>query len=159
MSPQADVADAKRLVAPSFAGRRAASSMTSRVKARIRKKDTKPERLLRRALWHAGLRYRLHSKELPGRPDIVFRGERLAVFVDGDFWHGRDWEERRERLANGTNADYWLAKIRYNRERDRRNDIELGQLGWRVLRIWESEIRGDLGVCVERVRRVLRESR
>ncbi len=89
----------------------------------------------------------------------MFRGERLAVFVDGDFWHGRDWEERRERLANGTNADYWLAKIRYNRERDRRNDIELGQLGWRVLRIWESEIRGDLGVCVERVRRVLRESR
>ena len=88
-----------------------------------------------------GLRYRLYAKELPGKPDIVFRRKRLAVFVDGDFWHGRDWEARRRKLATGHNADYWLAKIRYNRERDRRNTQQLEAAGWRVMRLWETDVK------------------
>lgn len=74
---------------------------------------------------------------------MVFRRQRVAVFVDGDFWHGRDWEERRERLRSGHNGPYWLAKITYNRDRDIRNNTLLSELGWRVLRLWETDVLKD----------------
>jgi DNA mismatch endonuclease (patch repair protein) len=107
---------------------------------------------LRRALWGLGLRYRLYQSDLPGNPDVVLRRHRLAVFVDGDFWHGRDWERRRERLRSGSNADYWIAKIAYNRDRDRRNDALLRELGWRVLRLWETDVLSDPKAAASRVR-------
>ncbi|MFB1487860.1 MULTISPECIES: very short patch repair endonuclease [unclassified Thiocapsa] len=129
--------------APSFAGRRTASAVASRTKQRNRKVGTKAEIALRRALWGRGLRYRVHRNDLPGCPDLVFRRRRVAVFVDGDFWHGRDWEERRERLRSGHNAPYWLAKITYNRDRDIRNNTLLSELGWRVLRLWETDVLKD----------------
>jgi DNA mismatch endonuclease (patch repair protein) len=96
---------------------------------------------LRRILWAAGCRYRKNVPGLLGRPDIVFPGPKIAVFCDGDFWHGRDWEARRVKLSNGTNAAYWLAKIQRNIERDRQNTRRLEEMGWAVLRFWESEIR------------------
>jgi DNA mismatch endonuclease (patch repair protein) len=80
---------------------------------------------------------------LPGRPDVVFSGARLAVFCDGDFWHGRDWASRRQKLGQGTNSAYWLAKIQRNMERDRQNTRRLQEMGWTVLRFWESQIRSD----------------
>ncbi len=85
--------------------------------------------------------------ELPGKPDIVFCRQRVAVFCDGDFWHGKGWEGRRRRLAQGTNGRYWTAKIERNRERDNENTMRLEAAGWKVLRFWESEIHRD----VERV--------
>lgn len=132
-----------RSIAPSFAGRQPANALASAIKRRNRKLGTKAELALRRALWRRGLRYRVSHKGLPGTPDLVFSRQRIAVFVDGDFWHGRNWEQRRERLRSGNNAAYWLAKIAYNRERDRRNNSLLADLGWRVVRFWETDVLRD----------------
>ena len=130
---------------PSYKGLSPASARAS-VAARgsSKKTDTRCEVTLRRTLWAAGCRYRKNVAELPGRPDIVFAGARLAVFCDGDFWHGRDWESRRQKLGRGTNSEYWLAKIQRNMERDRQNTGRLQEMGWTVLRFWESQIRSDL---------------
>lgn len=131
------------LRSPSFQGRQPASAVSSGIKKRVRAKDTTPELLLRRAVWGQGLRYRLHGRDLPGRPDLVFTRARVAVFCDGDFWHGRDWAQRRRRLRAGANASYWLDKIRSNRARDRRVNRALTALGWVVLRFWETDIKAD----------------
>jgi len=129
---------------PSFKGR-APSSRRASAAARgsSKKRDTSCETRLRRALWHRGLRYRLNASDLPGKPDIVFRGARVAIFVDGDFWHGKDWGVREPRLRAGSNADYWVAKIERNRERDAANKALLESQGWLVLRFWETEINTD----------------
>jgi len=130
--------------APSYKGLRPASARAS-VAARgsSKKTDTRCEVTLRKALWAAGCRYRKNAKELPGRPDVIFPRARIAVFCDGDFWHGRDWESRRQKLSRGTNSQYWLAKIQRNMERDRQNDRRLQEMGWTVLRFWESQIRAN----------------
>ena len=129
--------------APSYAGCRPASELASGIKRRNRKTGTRAELALRRALWRLGLRYRLNDGRLPGRPDLVLPRFRTVVFVDGDFWHGRDWERRAGRLKEGSNGAYWIAKIAYNRERDRRNNALLAELGWRVRRIWETDVLKD----------------
>jgi DNA mismatch endonuclease (patch repair protein) len=126
----------------SYRGRRPASPRASAAgRGSSKKVDTKCERVLRKALWAAGYRYRKNVAGLPGHPDIVFLRARVAVFCDGDFWHGRDWERRRERLQAGFNPEYWLAKIQRNMERDRETTFLLERTGWTVLRFWESEIR------------------
>jgi DNA mismatch endonuclease (patch repair protein) len=130
---------------PSYAGLRPASAKAaSAARGASVKTDTRCELLLRRELWRAGLRYRLHAAELPGRPDVVFPAQRVAVFCDGDFWHGRDLELRIAKLAAGHNAPYWVAKIRRNVERDRRQTEVLERAGWLVVRIWEGDILRDL---------------
>lgn len=121
---------------------------------RIRSRNTEPELLLRRALHARGARYRLHDRSVPGQPDVVFRRARVAVFVDGDFWHGHQWKLRGlARLEDqfSTNEQYWIRKINGNVERDRRVDQSLRQLGWVSLRIWESEVRATPRACAERV--------
>lgn len=126
---------------PSYKGLSPASKAASRVAtASSRKRDTKPELLLRRAIRNAGLRYRVDVASLPGRPDLVFSAARLAVFCDGDFWHGRNLERRVLRLAAGHNAPYWVTKIRSNVDRDRRTNRLLRHSGWKVLRLWESDV-------------------
>jgi DNA mismatch endonuclease, patch repair protein len=90
-------------------------------------------------MWARGIRYRIDVRDLPGKPDIVLRKQRIAIFCDGDFWHGRDLDERLRRLEAGHNSAYWVAKIRRNVERDRANDASLRAAGWMVLRFWESE--------------------
>lgn len=108
------------------------------------KRDTKPELLLRKALWRAGLRgYRLDVRALPGKPDVIFPRARIAIFCDGDFWHGKDLDARVARLTRGHNPAYWVAKIRTNVARDLRNDSRLAEGGWYVMRFWESAIRRD----------------
>lgn len=107
--------------------------------ARIRGKNTSPERTLRAALWAAGLRYRLHGKALPGRPDLVFFSMRTAVFIDGCFWHGCPDHYVRPRSRNS----FWDSKLIENVERDRRQTLALEEAGWRVFRIWEHSIRED----------------
>jgi DNA mismatch endonuclease (patch repair protein) len=118
--------------------------------ARVRTRDTAPEIVLRRALWAAGIRgWRLHPRDLPGRPDLAWRGKRLAVFVDGAFWHGHPdhyW---------GQSGPFWDSKIAGNRARDERNNQALTAQGWRVLRLWDFEIQRDLSACVARVAKAL----
>lgn len=106
--------------------------------ARIRSKDTGPELALRRALYAAGLRYRLHAKELPGKPDVVFRRHKLAIYVHGCFWHGHS-NCRRARVP-ASRQDYWLPKLTRNKARDQENRAALASLGWAVFTIWECEI-------------------
>jgi DNA mismatch endonuclease (patch repair protein) len=126
--------------APRYDGCQPATASASKAKCRNPPEDTRAELLLRRTLWAEGLHYRLHAKDLPGIPDVVFRPQRLAIFVDGDFWHGRDWEKRRKKLSRGSNADYWLAKIAYNIERDKKNTALLESMGWTLMRFWETDV-------------------
>ena len=105
--------------------------------SRVRSKGTAPELRLRKSLWALGLRYRLHAKDLPGTPDIVFRGARVAVFVHGCFWHAHDCKQGLRKPK--TNADYWLEKLRKNRERDQRVQAELRGLGWTPIIAWACE--------------------
>lgn len=141
---------------PSYLGLEPAS-LRARAAARgaSRKRDTQPERLLGGALWRQGLRYRKDVAGLPGRPDLVFVRARVVVFCDGDFWHGKDWEQRRAKLAAGTNAAYWLAKVARNIERDREQSRALRSQGWAVLRFWESDIRAAPERIAARVRRAV----
>lgn len=142
---------------PSYKGRQPASAQASAAaRGSSKKTDTSCELLLRRTLWAAGARYRKNVKELPGRPDIVFSRAKLVVFCDGDFWHGHNWESRRQKLLQGANADYWIAKIQRNMERDRHNTGRLEEMGWTVLRVWESEIRTSLWQATNKVLNLLR---
>jgi DNA mismatch endonuclease, patch repair protein len=125
---------------PSFKGLSAASPSSSRAKKMNRSADTKHECLLRSLLWRQGLRFRKNVPALPGKPDIVFSAASIAVFCDGDFWHGRNWHRLSRKLRTGTNASYWIPKIKNNRKRDRRNDRLLKREGWTVIRLWETDI-------------------
>lgn len=119
----------------------------SRTMAKVRAKDTKPEIALRRGLWAAGVRgWRCHRRNLPGRPDLAFGRARLAVFVDGAFWHGHP-----SKYWPGRSGSYWDAKISRNQARDRRADAELAAMGWSSLRLWDFEIEQDLAGSVARV--------
>jgi DNA mismatch endonuclease, patch repair protein len=129
---------------PDYRGLSAASTTSSQVaRATSYKRDTKPELLLRRALRRRGLQYRVDVADLPGRPDVAFPRAKVAVFCDGDFWHGHELEKRLEKLSHGHNSGYWTAKIISNVERDRRMERELRNAGWRVLRFWASVIASD----------------
>jgi DNA mismatch endonuclease, patch repair protein len=134
----------------------ASSRATAAARGASRKRDTRPELMLRRALFQHGLRYRCATSDLPGRPDLVFRRARVVVFADGDFWHGRDLTSRLAKLASGHNAAYWLAKIEGNAARDRRINAKLAALGWTVLRFWESEIKRDVHRIVREIAAVVR---
>lgn len=107
---------------------------------RVKSRDTTPELRVRKLLTRLGARYRLHRRDLPGAPDIALPGRRLAIFVNGCFWHGHDC--RRGARTPKTNAHYWAAKIARNRTRDVANAERLDALGWRTLVVWECELSG-----------------
>ncbi len=144
---------------PSFVTFTAASDASSRCKSRNRSRDTWHEQLLRRTLWRIGLRYRKNVSDLPGKPDIVFPGFRIAVFCDGDFWHGRCWSRLETKLRQGTNGSYWRAKILSNIERDRKNTQILRSQGWRVLRFWETDILANPDRIAGQIRRTIVNAR
>lgn len=117
-------------------------------------KDTEPELVFRRAIWKRGLRYRVCDRRFAGKPDLVFPAHKLMVFIDGDFWHGHQWKLRRlssieEQFSGATNRSYWLTKIRRNVERDFRSTASNLEIGWSVLRFWESELNRQLENCVD----------
>lgn len=133
-----------RGAAPSYKDLSPASAVASHIaRASSAKRDTKPELLLRRAVWSSGLRYRINVASLPGCPDLVVSTSRLAVFCDGDFWHGRNLDQRLKKLRAGHNGRYWVSKIKSNVDRDLRVTRLLRDTGWRVLRFWESDIRAN----------------
>ena len=113
----------------------------SAVMARIKGRDTKPELTVRRLLTRLGARYRLHRKDLPGSPDIVLPGRRLAIFVHGCFWHGHDC--KRGARVPATRQDYWVAKIDRNRARDIASTAQLIDAGWRIETIWECQMKDE----------------
>ncbi|KAF1042529.1 very short patch repair endonuclease [Xylophilus sp.] len=123
----------------------------SRLMSRIRSTDTKPELAVRSLLHRLGYRFRLHRKDLPGRPDVVLPKHRKVILVHGCFWHGHGCK-----LAPGSksNLGYWSPKIEANRARDSRNRQALLDLGWQVLELWECEVR-DLQATEERIRAFL----
>jgi len=138
--------------APSFIGLLPKSTAASNAaRGTSSKINTRCERKLRHELWRRGLRYRLHHPGLPGRPDVVFVKQRVAVFCDGDFWHGRDLEHRIEKLARGHNAAYWTAKVQRNVERDRQNTSALYAAGWTVLRFWETDVLRETRMVADRI--------
>lgn len=122
--------------------------------SQIKGKDTGIERLVRSALHRRGFRFRKHVKGLPGKPDVVFSGAKVAVFVDGDFWHGYRFPSWEHKVS-----DFWKNKIAKNRERDRKNIRRLRNRGWRVIRIWQHQIEDDLDACIDKIEGVLRDRR
>lgn len=129
--------------------------------ARVRNKDSKAEIALRRALHASGLRYRLHARDVPGRPDIVIRRRKLAVFVDGDLWHGNPAEvARRGRTTLAelfpSRTEWWVAKIERTISRDREVGAALRSDGWIVVRLWEHDVLRDPAACAARVLDALR---
>jgi len=118
--------------------------------SKIRSKNSKPELLFRRALWRENVRYRTHVKALPGKPDITIKKYKLAVFVDGSFWHGYQWEYRRKQIK--TNREFWIPKIERNMQRDRENRELLESAGYTVMRFWEHEIKQNLQACINQIK-------
>lgn len=114
----------------------------------IKSKDTKIEILLRKALWKKGIKYRKNCRDIPGKPDIVITKHKIAIFCDGEFFHGKDWEVLKPRLEKGDNGAYWVSKISRNRERDDEVNKQLLFQGWTVIRFWGSDIKKDADACV-----------
>lgn len=125
------------------------SPAVSKRMSNVRLKKGKAETMLAKALWHHGYRYRLNYKALPGSPDIAITKNKVAVFVDGEFWHGYKWSDRKNKLK--ANREYWIEKIEENIARDRRNDEKLKELGWTVLHFWEKEVLKELESCLNTI--------
>lgn len=131
-------------------------AVTSKIMSSIRSRDTKPELALRRAVHARGARYRVHAKDVFGRPDLVVRSRKLAVFVDGDLWHGNPAEWKRRGKTSFASmfpnrTEWWVAKIERNITRDRLVDQKLKDDGWRVLRLWASDVIADPDRAAETV--------
>ena len=115
----------------------------------VKSKKTPAEVILAKALWHKGYRYRLNYKELPGSPDIAITKYRIAIFVDGEFWHGKDFDKKKQRLKN--NRNYWIEKIQENIDRDLKNDKLLRQMDWYPLHFWSNDVIRYSGQCIDEI--------
>lgn len=118
----------------------------SKIMSKIRGKNTKPELLFRKALWSKGIRYRVNSKKLPGKPDVSIQKYKLAIFIDGEFWHGYNWNERKETI--NTNRRFWIPKIERNIQRDGEVNQQLADMDYTVFRFWEQEVKKELDKCI-----------
>ncbi len=125
------------------------SKKRSKIMSGIKGKNTRPEVRLRKALWHAGLRYRKHDKHLPGTPDIISKKYKVAIFVDGEFWHGHNWSTKKASIKS--NRAFWIPKIERNIQRDTENTLALERLGYTVFRFWTHEIKHELGHCIKQI--------
>lgn len=117
--------------------------------AHVKTKKNSAEVMLAKSLWHRGYRYRLNYKALPGSPDIALTKYRIAIFIDGEFWHGKDFEQRKTKLKN--NKDYWIEKIQENINRDIRDDKLLKQMDWYPIHFWSNDVIKYCNQCVEEV--------
>ena len=115
----------------------------------IRSKDTKIEVLLRKALWQRGYRYRKNYKDLPGKPDIALTKYKIAIFCDGEFFHGKNWEVLKPKLQKSNNSEFWINKINRNREWDDKVNKELLFMGWTVIRFWGDDIKKNTDECIQ----------
>ena len=115
----------------------------------VKTKRNSAEIMIAKSLWHRGYRYRLNYKALPGSPDIALAKYRIAIFIDGEFWHGKDFEQRKTKLKN--NKDYWIEKIQENIDRDLKNDKLLRQMEWYPIHFWSNDVIKYCNQCVEEV--------
>lgn len=129
----------------------------SKIMGKIRGKNTKPELAFRKALWQAGYRYRIDYKKLVGKPDIALKKYKTVIFIDGEFWHGYNWEERKHKIK--TNREFWIPKIERNIQRDEEVNTALREKGYKVFRFWETKVKKDLEACLEEVLAHLEEVR
>ncbi len=123
----------------------------------VKNKNSKIELLLRKALWHKGVRYRINDKKVFGKPDISIKKYKIAVFCDSEFWHGKDWETKK--LEIKSNQDFWYNKIEKNIERDKLVNKTLEKDGYFVLRFWGKEIHKNLNSCVEKIINVIQQQK
>ncbi len=117
--------------------------------SKIKGKDSKPEVKFRKALWHLGYRYRKNYKKLIGKPDIVFNKYKTVIFIDGEFWHGYKWNEKKNKIKS--NRGFWIPKIERNMQRDQEVNEALQQKGYQVFRFWQKDIKENLNSCLEEV--------
>lgn len=122
---------------------------------RVKNKDSAIELMLRKELWSRGIRYRKNVSSIFGHPDIAFIGKRVAVFCDSEFWHGFDWENKKNEIK--TRRDFWVPKIERNMQRDRDVTEKLKSEGWIVLRFWGRDIQKNLTMCADKIQNVLEE--
>ena len=122
----------------------------------VKHKDSVIELTIRKELWARGLRYRKHVKQLYGKPDIVFSKSKVAVFCDSEFWHGYDWETRKQDFKS--NQDFWIPKIERNMQRDAEVTESLEKDGWLVLRFWGKEILKDTAACADKIENAIRRN-
>ena len=122
---------------------------------RVKNKDSQIELLLRRELWNRGLRYRKNVNRIYGKPDIAFIGKKIAVFVDSEFWHGFNWETKKNEIKS--NREFWIKKIERNIERDTEVNGYLSRAGWIVLRFWGNDIKKDVSACADQIEAVFKE--
>jgi len=126
---------------------------TTRVRSdtmkRIKSKNTKPELILRQYLWRKGVRYRLLNNDIIGKPDLTIRKSKIAIFIDGEFWHGYNWAAKRQKIVS--NREYWISKIEKNIERDNKVNHILTQSGWVVIRFWGEEISSNIESCLKAI--------
>ena len=116
---------------------------------KIKSSGTKPEQMLCKALWKLGYRYRKNCKSLPGKPDILILKHKIAVFIDGEFWHGYKWHEKKAKIK--ANREYWIPKIERNMARDAVASESLRSSGYKVMRFWEFEVKKDLNGCIGKI--------
>lgn len=121
----------------------------------IKSKDTEIEIILRRALWEKRIKYRKNYKKLPGTPDIAIPQHKIAIFCDGEFFHGKDWEVLKTRLGKGNNGQFWIEKISRNRERDDEINKKLLFSGWTVVRFWGIDIKKNTDECVKVIEEII----
>lgn len=121
----------------------------------VKNKDSQIELLLRKELWSRGFRYRKNCKDIFGKPDIVFKKLKIAVFCDSEFWHGYNWEQRKNDFK--TNRDFWIPKIQRNIERDKEVTQQLERQGWTVIRFWGREIKRDVKSCADIVEKTIKQ--
>ena len=119
----------------------------SRRMSRVHLKQGKAETLLAKALWHKGLRYKRNDKSLPGSPDIAVQKYHIAIFIDGEFWHGQNWDERKKDFKS--HQEFWIPKIERNMERDAEVTAKLQEDGWTVLRFWGKDIKKNTAYCAD----------
>ncbi|MDF4220099.1 very short patch repair endonuclease [Maribacter sp. M208] len=125
----------------------------SKIMSKIKGKNTKPELAFRKALYAAGYRYRIDYKKLIGKPDIALPKYKTVIFIDGEYWHGKNWEERKPKVK--TNREFWIAKIERNMQRDAEVNEKLIAMGYTVIRFWETDIKKNLEQCLEKTLRHL----
>lgn len=128
----------------------------SKIMKAIKSKDTKEEVLLAKALWHKGYRYRKNNKSVFGTPDLTFKKHKVAIFVDGEFFHGHNWEDKKEKIKS--NREYWIPKIQRNMQRDKDVNQYLIKNGWKVIRFWSSFVKKNLEDCVDIIKKEIDNS-
>lgn len=125
------------------------SEQRSNIMKKIKSKNTKPEISFRKTLWNAGIRYRTNNRSIIGNPDIAIKKYKLAIFIDGEFWHGYNWNKKKEKIQS--NRDYWIPKIERNIKRDKQVTKQLKKEGWKVFRFWDSQIKKETKECLKKV--------